>query len=442
MRTSTKELLESAESIYKMLLEASRELTSEISSVCKSLQLPRVEVLLSLREFHEEESEGVFIVCGLYDPVSREILVSLPCLLRSGGEFVDKFLETLAHELVHHCQFAGGPGDICGVKLSVKDAELLAKILPYAHRPHEIEAYSKQRELSEFIKPYLGGSKKLLMRVLRTLRNNVEVEIGLEQLRWFSILGPDIRDECSVGSMLLKALGNFKVEEVEVVVNPDLSKEPGEAHVYVLIGGGIALRYLWHEDPQKDIYMPLKPVSIKLPGGEYWIKYIKASYDFLKSPLRSEGREPQYLILEPTEVESYIAGSVCRGEQKAIRAEDLVSLISVITLRVYGGWPQDENDVREILGKLSVAPRGNLIEISPSINRRGSYPEPEPISILVCKDTKIRVNSDSIEATAVANNWLNYLNSLVETVRESVKLCKISKSLRERGGGFIPFHRA
>jgi hypothetical protein len=58
-----------------MLLEASRELTSEISSVCKSLHLPRVEVLLSLREFREEESKGAFIVCGLYDPVSREILV-------------------------------------------------------------------------------------------------------------------------------------------------------------------------------------------------------------------------------------------------------------------------------------------------------------------------------------------------------------------------------
>ncbi|MGC9106723.1 MAG: hypothetical protein ACP5IE_00820, partial [Infirmifilum sp.] len=82
-------------------------------------------------------------MCGLYNPVSREILVSLPCVLRSSGKFVDKFLETISHELIHHCQFAGGPDDICEVKLSVKDAELLANILPYAHRPHKIEVYSK-----------------------------------------------------------------------------------------------------------------------------------------------------------------------------------------------------------------------------------------------------------------------------------------------------------
>ncbi len=430
MRILTKELLRNAESIYKALIESSRELTSEISSVCKSLHLPRVKVLLSLREFHEEDEEGKGIfICGLYDPVSREILISLPCLLKSGERFIDKFLETLSHELVHHCQFAGGHDDICEVKLSVKDTELLAKILPYAHRPHEIEAYSKQRELSEFIKPYLGSSEKLLMRVLRTLKNEVE----LEQLQLFSTLGLGTRDECSAGSRLLETLENFKVNEIEVVVNPDLSKELGEAHIYVLIDKGVAIKYLRREDPQKGIYMPLKPVSIKLPRGEYRIKHVKASYNFLESPLRSESQGPQYLVLKPAEVESYIINNTCRSEQKAIRAEDLISLISMISLGVYGSWPRNVDDVKEMLSRLSMTPRGDLIEIGFSVGSRGSYAEPQPVSVLVCKDVKIQVGSDSVEVAAIVSNWPNYLNKLVEAVKEDVEECRKFKLLEARG---------
>ncbi|WP_148683584.1 hypothetical protein [Fervidicoccus fontis] len=120
MGTPTKELLRNAEGIREVLVEASRELTSEISSACRILHLPGVEVLLSLKESQEEEGEGTLIECGRYDPVSREILVSLPCLLRSGGNIADKFLETVSHGLVHHCQFAGGPDKVCKVKLGVK----------------------------------------------------------------------------------------------------------------------------------------------------------------------------------------------------------------------------------------------------------------------------------------------------------------------------------
>ncbi|MGC9106724.1 MAG: hypothetical protein ACP5IE_00825 [Infirmifilum sp.] len=53
--TLTKELLRNAEGIREVLVEASRELTSKISDMCKHFHLPRVKVLLSLREFSEEE---------------------------------------------------------------------------------------------------------------------------------------------------------------------------------------------------------------------------------------------------------------------------------------------------------------------------------------------------------------------------------------------------
>ena len=271
------------------------------------------------------------------------------------------------------------------------------------------------------------------MRVLRTLKNEVE----LEQLQLFSTLGLGTRDECSAGSRLLETLENFKVNEIEVVVNPDLSKELGEAHIYVLIDKGVAIKYLRREDPQKGIYMPLKPVSIKLPRGEYWIKHIKASYNFLESSRRSEDQDAKYLVLKPAEVESYIIKSTCRCEQKAIRAKDLISLISIISLRVYGSWPYNVNDVKEMLSRLSMALRGDLIEIGFSISKGESYAEPKPVSILMCKDTKIQVNSDSIEVVAIANNWSNYLNKLAEAVKEDVEMCKKFKLLEARGANLF-----
>jgi len=96
----------------------------------------------------------------------------------------------------------------------------------------------------------------------------------------------------------LETLENFEVNEIEVVANPDLSKEPGEVHIYVLTDKGVAIKYLWLEDPQKGIYIPLKPVSIRLPRGKYQIKHVEASYDFLESSRRSEDQDSKYLILK------------------------------------------------------------------------------------------------------------------------------------------------
>ncbi|WP_148683585.1 hypothetical protein [Fervidicoccus fontis] len=173
--------------------------------------------------------------------------------------------------------------------------------------------------MSELIKHYLGKSGKLIMRVLRTLKNNVE----LEHPQWFSTQSIDTRDEFSAGS-LFETLENFGVNEV--VVDPDLSKEPGEAQIYVLTDKGVAIKYLGREDPQRDIYIPLKPVSIRLPRGKYQIKHVKASYDFLESTRRSKDQDVEYNVLKPAEVESYIINNTCRFKQKAIRAKDLISL--------------------------------------------------------------------------------------------------------------------
>jgi hypothetical protein len=138
--------------LWRALELVSLKLTELAGRACWELGLdPCAGVLASLERFCEDEEYGRE-VCGRYDPVRRLILVSLPCLVE--GDLAERLAETLAHELVHHCQFTRGR--LCEVHL---DPELAAKMdmaLPYRLRPHEVEAYERQRDLAERLRGVRG----------------------------------------------------------------------------------------------------------------------------------------------------------------------------------------------------------------------------------------------------------------------------------------------
>jgi hypothetical protein len=118
--------------------------------------------LISLELFEERDKEGVsegkgvkVVICGYYDPYKRLIVISLPCVIKKGT-----LAETLAHELIHHCQFtchAKTCKEICTISLNPEEAEEIREMLPYNIRPHEVEAYNNEegvasriRDLEEF----------------------------------------------------------------------------------------------------------------------------------------------------------------------------------------------------------------------------------------------------------------------------------------------------
>jgi hypothetical protein len=138
--------------LWRALELVSLKLTELAGRACWELGLdPCASVLASLERFCEDPERGRE-VCGRYDPAGKLIVVSLPCLAE--GDLAGRLAETLAHELVHHCQFTRGR--LCEVHL---DPELAAKMdmaLPYELRPHEVEAYGKQRELAERLRRVRG----------------------------------------------------------------------------------------------------------------------------------------------------------------------------------------------------------------------------------------------------------------------------------------------
>ena len=140
--------------LWGALEVVSSRLTELARETCRELGLDLgVSALASLERIYEDSEYGREI-CGYYDPVRRLVVVSLPCLAEEEKKLAGRLAETLAHELVHHCQFTRGR--LCEVHL---DPELAAKVdaaLPYMLRPHEVEAYGKQRELAERLRRVKG----------------------------------------------------------------------------------------------------------------------------------------------------------------------------------------------------------------------------------------------------------------------------------------------
>jgi len=180
--------------VLDLVRDVSSKVTHFVRGFCERLGLDRgVEVLISLRRFDEIEKEGIIgveergrlikeVVCGYYDPRRRLIVLSLPCVVAKRS--LDK---TIAHELIHHCQYTRGSStskSVCRVSLSVEQGEEVEMVLPYFARPHEIEAYDKQEELAKRLREIeeYKEVESLVERLYCTLNFNQNVKIHSSRL--------------------------------------------------------------------------------------------------------------------------------------------------------------------------------------------------------------------------------------------------------------------
>jgi hypothetical protein len=149
--TYAKENLEGSLTVLSVVREISNKVTDLVRNICNKLGLdPEIKVLISLKSFEERDIEGTgevkVIICGYYDSNKRLIVISLPCVINQGT-----FAETLAHELVHHCQFtccAKACKEICTISLNPEEAKEIREMLPYTIRPHEVEAYNNEERVA------------------------------------------------------------------------------------------------------------------------------------------------------------------------------------------------------------------------------------------------------------------------------------------------------
>ena len=164
------------DTLIYVLNEASRELTNAIRSVAKVLNLDQdVELSISLKYFTEPHIEGAMegisrrVICGYYNPEKKQIVLSYLCLIDGKELNFDRLFETIAHELIHHCQYTcttSSCREICEVSTSIDESREINEMLPYGLRPHEIEAYKKQDALADEIRRILGDEIKTLVQKL------------------------------------------------------------------------------------------------------------------------------------------------------------------------------------------------------------------------------------------------------------------------------------
>ena len=163
--------LEQSLFLERLLLQLSDKLAQEVvkASAAAGISPPK-RVLLSLRGFDECLGEECWSeICGYYDCEREEVVLSLLCAA-GRGDRTEALLKAAAHELVHRCQHAAGP--LCRVHRTCNELHVLNAMLPYKRRPHEIEAYEREGELAEALRPYLERPIKELWDAL-----SVRVEI-------------------------------------------------------------------------------------------------------------------------------------------------------------------------------------------------------------------------------------------------------------------------
>jgi hypothetical protein len=157
------------------------ELTNTAREITKNLNLdPNLEVLVSLKDLTERQVEDHYEgtrreeICGYYVPERRQIVIFYPCVVSRDGSPSDRLIKTLAHELIHHCQYTcpvNACRDVCEISLSnIMESLRLKEMLPYDLRPHEIEAYEKQEMVAEKIKNKWGAK-------IGTLIQNLDVVV-------------------------------------------------------------------------------------------------------------------------------------------------------------------------------------------------------------------------------------------------------------------------
>jgi len=149
--------------LLKILNEYSAKLTELAKAICRNLNLTEdLRITLFFGRLYEHEVEkgplvevkGVGIIRrdieGLYDPKRKAIMLPVPDPPRD-------ICTTLAHELMHHCQYTCHTNvcrSICEYWLSPEEGDEIRRQIPYDFRPHEIEAYSKDKNLCSKLKEF------------------------------------------------------------------------------------------------------------------------------------------------------------------------------------------------------------------------------------------------------------------------------------------------
>uniref|UniRef100_A0A7J2TBU2 Uncharacterized protein n=1 Tax=Ignisphaera aggregans TaxID=334771 RepID=A0A7J2TBU2_9CREN len=178
--------VQNAFTLYAILKLASRKLTDIVKEIVSLLNLDsHIEVLVSYLNLTEAQAEGVpervslTKICGYYDPIAKLIILYYPCLVKNEELNFDRVFKTIAHELIHHCQYTcreQGCRNVCEVFITPGEVAVIRRVLPYELRPHEIEAFSKQEELAEEIRQRWGKEiEYVLLRLHTTLRPPINV---------------------------------------------------------------------------------------------------------------------------------------------------------------------------------------------------------------------------------------------------------------------------
>lgn len=253
-----------------LLEELSESATRAVARACAAVGLkPPKRVLLSLRRFEEcrgeEGCRGV--VCGYYDCEREEVVLSLPC---AGG--VEGLLRAVAHELVHRCQHVGG--SLCRVHYDCNALRRVNTELPYGNRPHEAEAYWKEGEFIEVLRPLLEGP---LGEILQALRITLEIRNAPPLKAHVLYVGPGGRGELRGHGFVAELAGRAKVNTplllywpqgvfLEGEISLDLSRGFRE-DVYIVLGRGATDLY----NALRDVYTLEKRGEVDEYRKTYWL---------------------------------------------------------------------------------------------------------------------------------------------------------------------------
>ncbi|MGC9012695.1 hypothetical protein, partial [Thermogladius sp.] len=242
------------------LEELSHSLLTKVNELLRSLGAPELgSLVLSIDCRYEDGEQGAERVQGLYDPSSRKIRLYL-C-----NENYD--LKTLIHELVHHLQFSGHGG----VTYRREDIERFAEMLPYRHRPHELEARGRAQAVAELLKQKRSGTLQGATEAAQPFADRIESLWELEALltkanAYAHLFKGAVKEGTEASVKLYLAaealLGDEK--EVEVWARLDKELEIFSEHIHLYLHFGVEL--------PRDIERALRLIKVtraRLKKGGY-----------------------------------------------------------------------------------------------------------------------------------------------------------------------------
>jgi len=161
---------EAPKQLREILNKLSKDLTDFARDICVEHNIdPNVKIVPTLIHYLEHEVMTRYVggwgidietivkermekkkvyIHAWYDPEKRTIFIyiDLP---------EDMFCISLAHELIHHCQYTCHSEkckNVCEYWLNIDEAREINESIHYNLRPHEIEAYTKDEEFCRRIK--------------------------------------------------------------------------------------------------------------------------------------------------------------------------------------------------------------------------------------------------------------------------------------------------